>query len=206
MKKTIHLVCAIAACMGMASAHAGEWRVGPGIAGVSGIGDVADLYESNFNNSQNIARVEVDVVLPVGLAVQITRTWDSGVRMDLGVGPFFLIHNDSSNSFGDDSEHTEVATNATVGYTFFPGASASPYLRAGVAYHYADGTYAESSDPGLMAAAGLEFRRTKTAMISLEVAMDKSEVKFERIQRNPTRRDYVSLNTFDTTVSLFVKF
>jgi len=202
MKSTIAMTigCLI---LSVPAAQAGEWRVGPGIAIVTGASDVTDLYEDNFNNTNTFYQAEVEWLLPIGLAVQGTYQWDSGVRLDLGAGPFFWLTSEDDI----DLDHTEFPVSATIGYTFMPGSSVSPYVRAGFAHHFASGDYVEGSTPGLLAAAGIEFSRQSFVSYALEVAFDKSEVEFERFRRSPTLvRDTVELNTYDVLISFFVKF
>lgn len=207
--KTITLAGIGVLALSFSTAHAGEWRVGPGPAGVTGIDDVADLYESNYNNTNTFYQADVDLLLPIGLSVQGTYQWESGVRLDMGLGPFFMI---TSDPYDDDDadvdlDHTEIPIGVTVGYTFIPSANVSPYVRAGFAYHIVSGDYVEGSTPGLLAAAGIEFARGNFASFAFEVAVDKSEVEFERYRRTPTLvRDFVELNTYDVVISFLVKF
>lgn len=207
MNRYLLLVSATIACF--STAHAGEWRVGPGPAGATGLNDIADLYEDNFNSTNTFYQADVDMLLPIGISVQGTYQWDSGVRLDMGLGPFFMI---TSDPYDDDDadvdlDHTEVLSSVTVGYTFIPSGNVSPYVRAGLAYHFVSGDYVEGSTPGLLAAAGIEFSRQSFASFAFEVAVDKSEVEFERYRRMPTLvRDTVELNTFDVVISFLVKF
>lgn len=204
-----YLFSALAALACVSTSQAGEWRIGPGPAGATGMNDIADLYEDNYNNSNTYYQADVDMLLPIGLSVQGTYHWDSGVRLDMGLGPFFMITSDpyDDDDVDVDLDHTELPANVTVGYTFIPGGSVSPYVRAGLAYHFVSGDYVEGSTPGLLAAVGIEFARQSVASYSLEVAVDKSEVEFERFRRTPMLvRDTVELNTYDVVISFLVKF
>lgn len=192
----------------MTPAHAGQWRVGPAISGVTGIDDVSDIYEQNYNNTHTTTQVDVKFLIPVGLSVQGTYTADSGLRADLGLGPFFWLRDTGDGDVDTGLEHFEVPISATIGYTFIPKGKVSPYVRAGVVYHFADGDYVESSSPGLLGAVGIEFMRQSTVSVSLEVAVDKSQVELERFRRvgSVVRRTTEKLHTYDTTIGLIIKF
>ena len=97
--------------------------------------------------------------------------WASGIRGDVTLGPVFFI--------GGDVDHFEMPLAVTVGYNFWRTADISPYVRAGVVYHFASGDFYSSSTPGVLAAAGLDFER-----FSLEVAVDTSEVEFDAFACN----------------------
>lgn len=188
--------------LSLSTAHAGEWRVGPGVSVVTGLNDVMDLYENNYNNTHTLYKADTKWLLPFGLAVQGTYQWESGLRLDLGAGPFFMVSSDDDNV---DLDHYELPVSATVGYTFLPKATVSPYVRVGLAHHFASGEYVEGSSPGLLAAAGIEFARQSFVSFGLEVAMDDSTVEFERYS-SLGLRDTVELNTYDVLVSFYVKF
>lgn len=197
-------------CLGFAfTAQAGQWRVGPGIAFATGISDVTDIYEENYNNTHTTTQVDVQFLLPIGLGVQGTYTWDSGLRVDMGLGPLFIIRDTGTGDVDSGLDYTEVPVNATVGYTFIPSGQVSPYIRAGVSYHFASGDYVQGSSPGLFGAVGLEFMRTRIASVSLEVAFDQSKVEFDRYKRNSfgvVTYSTEKIKTYDTVIGLFVKF
>lgn len=203
MKNNLYAGLGILALVGgLSTAHAGEWRVGPGISVVTGLNDVMDLYENNYNNTHTLYKASTEWILPFGLAVQGTYQWESGLRLDLGAGPFFMVSSDDDNV---DLDHYELPVSATIGYTLLPQATVSPYLRAGLAHHLASGDYVEGSSPGLLAAAGIEFARRSFVSFGLEVAMDDSTVEFERYAPGGAR-DTVELNTYDVLVTFYVKF
>ncbi|HLS82662.1 MAG TPA: hypothetical protein VK025_14780 [Steroidobacter sp.] len=170
-----------------------EWRIG--MAYASGVDEVADLYENNLRLEGFEA--DVDLKLPIGLTAGVMYDWASGVRGDLGLGPAFFI--------GGDVDHFELPLSATVGYNFLRDADASPYVRAGVVYHFASGDYYSSSDPGLFAAVGLDFRR-----FSLEVSLDSSEVELDTFAcaapGAACASDLTQLRTYDVVASFFWRF
>lgn len=170
-----------------------EWRAG--LAYASGIDDVADLYESNLDVEGFDA--DVDLRFPLGLAAGVRYDWASGVRGDLALGPMFFI--------GGDIDHFELPLSVTAGYSFLRDADVSPYVRAGVMYHFTSGDYYSSADPGLFAAAGLDFTH-----FSLEIALDRSEVEFDTFACNTAGTlcgpAVTSFNTYDVIASFFWRF
>jgi hypothetical protein len=190
--------------LGAGTAHAeAGWRFGIGPSYVSGIEDVTDLYEYNMELGGYYDEVDVDMLLPVGIAFAADYHWSSGVRLDLGLGPFFLI--------AGDADHFEMPISGTVGYSFLPDSGVSPYLRAGFVHHFVDGDYYASADPGLFAAAGVDFGRLNTVKFTFEVAMDQSEVEFDTVRctnqfLSSCRDATTKLNTYDVIASLYVKF
>lgn len=196
------LRAAILSALPLCSADAGEWRFGLGPSYASGVRDVVALYEDNFNAVNTYAWVESKLLLPVGIAFAADYHWDSGVRVDLGFGPLFFVTGDAGN-------HTEIPVGLTVGYTFFPKANTSPYVRAGMVHHFVSGDYYQSTSPGLLAAAGIEFARNRGAKVVLEAMLDDSAVEFDSYTRTTAgvlRRSTKKLNTYDTVINLVVKF
>lgn len=187
------------------SAQAEGWRLGLGPSYVSGIEEVTDLYEYNMEAGGYYDEADVDMLLPIGVAFAADYQFRSGLRIDLGLGPMFLI--------AGDADHFEVPISATVGFSFLPNSSVSPYVRAGFSHHFVSGDYYVSADPGLLAAAGIDFARTNSVKFTFEVASDQSEVEFDTYacpMPNPFFRPCgmgtVKLNTYDVIASLFIKF
>lgn len=172
-------------------AQALEWRLGLSYA--SGVKDIPDLYEDNLRNAGFDA--DVDLKFPIGVSVGATYDWESGLRADVGAGPAFFLEG--------DVDYFELPLTATMGYNFAKGADFAPYVRGGLAYHIGSGDFYESADPGLFAAAGLDFRR-----LTVEVAADTAKVKFERTcpastpDCSPTKK----LSTYDIVLSVFWRF
>jgi hypothetical protein len=202
--KVLGAIAIASLTFGMSAAHAeAGWRFGLGPSYVSGIGDVTDLYEYNMELEGYYDEVDVDMLLPVGIAFAADYHWSSGVRLDFGIGPFFLI--------AGDADHFEMPISGTVGYSFLPNSTVSPYVRAGFVHHFVDGDYYASADPGLLAAAGIDFARSNTAKFTFEVAMDQSEVEFDTYRCTSQfsfscRDTTIKLNTYDVLASLYVKF
>lgn len=174
------------------TASAFEWSLGPAYA--SGISEVTDLYERNLRREGFDA--DVDLEFPIGLSVAFHYDWASGMRGDLGLGPMFFI--------SGDVDHFELPLTATLGFNFAGGETFTPYARGGLAYHFADGDYYESSSPGLLLAAGVEFDR-----ITVDLAYDSSELEFEAVQCpavGPCTRGTTEFSTYEFVLSVLWKF
>jgi hypothetical protein len=176
------------------AAQAGDWRFEAGISYVTGIDDVADHYEENLQRAG--FDVDVDVRVPVGFGAKATYLWKSDVRADFGLGPMFFI--------SGDVKHFEIPVSATLGYSFMPAATVSPFVRAGVVYHYVDGDQYSSTSPGLLAAAGIELTH-----VTFEIAADRSEVEFDALAcsaPNVCELTKEKLHTYDIIASVFYRF
>jgi len=190
---------AIAALMliGMVgAADAAPWRFSVGAAYVTGIDDVADHYEANLRLAGFDA--DVDVQFPLGFGLSATYQWKSDLRADFGLGPMFYI--------SGDVHHFELPISATLGYTFLSNENFSPYVRAGVVYHYVDGDQYSGTSPGLFAAVGVELY----SRFAVEVATDQSEVELDALicdaAGTACRLGTTKLNTYDVIASVFYRF
>ncbi len=184
----------VVACLFASGAQAGDWRFELGVAYVTGIDDVADHYEENLARAGFDA--EVDVRVPIGLNAKASYLWNSDVRADLGLGPMFFI--------SGDVKHFELPVSGTIGYSFLSGTGFSPYVRAGVVYHYVDGDQYSGTSPGLFAAVGVDLTR-----FTLEIATDRSEVEFDALTcsaPNVCQLTTRKLNTYELIASVFYRF
>ena len=187
---------AVLMCLvGASSAQAAEsWRFGVGIAYVSGIQDVADHYEDNLRKAGFDA--DVDLRLPIGFGAMATYLWRNDVRADIGLGPMFSI--------SGDVHHFELPVSGTIGYSFMSGTSMSPYVRAGLVYHYVDGDQYSGTSPGVLAAVGVDFTH-----FTVELATDRSEVELDALSCSTSGTCTLTtekLNTYDFMVSAFYRF
>jgi hypothetical protein len=175
-------------------AQAQNWRFGVGVSYVTGIQDVADHYEDNLRRAGFEA--DVKLRLPVGFGAIATYLWRSDVRADIGLGPMFSI--------SGDVHHFELPISGTIGYSFMSSSSMSPYVRAGLVYHYVDGDQYDSTSPGLLAAVGLDFTH-----FTVELATDQSEVELDALSC-PSNANCVltteKLNTYDFMASFYYRF
>jgi len=180
--------------LAVGSAQAQSWRFGVGVSYVTGIQDVADHYEDNLR----LAGFDADVKLrlPVGFGAIATYLWRNDVRADIGLGPMFSI--------SGDVHHFELPISGTVGYSFLSSSSMSPYVRAGLVYHYVDGDQYENTNPGLLAAVGLDFTH-----FTVEIATDQSEVEFDALSCTSSTNCVLTtekLNTYDFMASFYYRF
>jgi hypothetical protein len=144
-----------------------DWRFPVGLSYASGMTDVVDAMDDNFNLSD-------DFVWPVGLSFQPYAEFDFGLGIGASVGPIAMV-------FIDDGWETDVSFMVPLGldvrYTFFRKGNVSPYARAGFKYIVAGGDYLDSGDPGVFGAVGVEFLRKKRINWGLEVGYCAAEVE-----------------------------
>jgi hypothetical protein len=172
--------------------NAGEWDLGVGVSYVTGISDVVDLYEDNFEIEES-ADVET-FSIPIGASFIARYQADSGIIFNIGVGPAFIILG--------DVEHTEIPLSATIGYSFSRDGDTSPYIRIGVVDHSVSGDYVESSDSGVLTAIGVEFGRQQGLNWGIELSVDDSTVEFEDL----TQAGNTEFETYDRQLTLFFLF
>lgn len=175
------------------SVNAGEWKLGVGVSHVSGVSDVGDVYEDNLNANPFVLAVDV-IAIPIGAAVFSRYQGDSGMTINIGIGPVFIIAGDAS--------HTEVPISATIGYGFAKNGDTSPYIRVGAVAHSVSGDYVVSSDPGMFAAVGIEFGRNQGSNWGLEFSVDDSTVVLEDL----TQPGNKEINSYDTQITVFFMF
>ena len=175
------------------SAAAAGWDFGVGVTYASGISDVADLYEDNYEAENPGSEVDT-LTIPVGVSFHSRYRGASGMSVNIGVGPAFII-------FGD-VDHAEIPLSASVGYAFSPSGDSSAYVRAGIVMHLVSGDYVEDSEAGTLLAVGVENGRNGGVNWGLEVSVDDSEVEFEDLTRGRNEK----INTYDTQLTLYFLF
>ena len=186
----IALIAAVLLLAG--NANAGDWDFGVGVSYVTGISDVVDLYEDNFEIEES-DDVET-FTIPIGASFVARFQADSGITVNIGVGPAFII--------AGDVEHTEIPLSATIGYMFSREGDTSPYIRIGVVDHSVSGDYVESSDSGMLTAIGVEFGRNQGLNWGIELSVDDSSVEFEDF----TKAGNTEIETYDRQLTLFFLF
>ncbi|MEW6379704.1 MAG: hypothetical protein AB1611_08845 [bacterium] len=97
--------------------------------------------------------------------------FDFGLGVGGGIGPIMVIAGDAS--------FVNFPLKLDVRYAI-PRISVSPYVRAGLSYHAASGDYVDRSKPGVFAAVGVEFLRTKKVGFGFELSFYQAEIEFER--------------------------
>jgi hypothetical protein len=107
-------------------------------------------------------------------------------------------------SISGDVHHFELPLSGTIGYSFMSGSSVSPYVRAGLVYHYVDGDQYSGTSPGLLAAVGIDLTH-----FTFEIATDQSEVEFDALAcATPAACTLTKekLNTYDLIASFYYRF
>jgi hypothetical protein len=183
----------------VSNACADEWSVGPGVAYVSNINHVVDIYQANVKAQGKT--VDVSKALPVGVSFDADYLMNTGLRIGAGVGPYFRL--------SGDVKHFELPLSGTVGYSFMPQEQATPYVKAGLVYHAASGDFYESSTPGFLVAGGFDFARRSPLSGTIQVSFDASKIKLDTLcaagQAGCTAGTE-SFRSYETVVSFFVKF
>ena len=172
---------------------AGEWKFGVGVSYVSGIDDVVDIYEDNFEAENPSSSVD-SITIPIGPGFVGRYEADSGLIFNVGVGPLLI--------FAGDLSHTEIPFSTTIGYMFSRDGDSSPYIRVGVVAHSVSGDYVESSDPGTLTAIGMEFGRNSGLNWGIELSVDDSTVEFEDL----TKAGNTEINSYDQQLTIFFLF
>ena len=183
----------------VANARADEWMVGPGVAYVSNINHVLDIYK-NDTRAQG-KTVDVSKAIPVGISFVTDYQSNTGLRIGVGLGPYFRL--------SGDVKHFELPLTGTVGYMLLPAEQASPYVKGGVVYHIASGDFYESSTPGLLVAGGVDFARRSKISAAVEVSFDTSKIELDILcapgQVNCTAGTE-KFRSYETVLSFYVKF
>jgi hypothetical protein len=175
----------------VANARADEWTVGPGIAYVSNINHVVDIYKSNV--AAQGRTVDVSRALPVGVSFDADYQSNSGLRVGLGVGPYFRL--------SGDVKHFELPISGTVGFLFLPDEQASPFVKGGIINHFASGDFFRSSTPGILIAGGLDFARRSPLSATVQLSFDASQIELDVLGASPEK-----FRSYETVLSFFVKF
>lgn len=193
------ILCFVACISG--SAEAKGWRFPVGLTGVTGYGDVVDLYEDNLEAAGYDAEDSWNI--PVGVSFQPYYEFDSGFRIGTGFGPMSYLMTAGAD---DNFYFFTFPVNANLGFTLFPKSSVAPYVRAGVMYHLAAGDYVDGASPGLFGAVGIEFMRDRKVSFGIEVGFDASEIDFEKHYRNSSRMTIEEIRPYEVMISLFAAF
>ena len=181
------------------TAHADEWTVGPGIAYVSNINHVIDIYKANVLAQGKT--VDVSKALPIGISFDADYQLNSGFRVGVGIGPYFKL--------SGDVKHFELPVSGTVGYLFLPSEQVSPYVKGGVVNHFVSGDYYRKSTPGLLVAGGIDFARRSPLSGTVQVSFDSSQITLDTLcaagATNCTTGTE-KFRSYETVLSFFVKF
>jgi hypothetical protein len=199
MTKTLVAAAVALLAFPVASARADDWTVGPGIAYVSNIDHVVDIYKDDVRAQGKT--VDVDKALPIGISFDADYQMDTGLRIGAGLGPYFRL--------SGDVKHFELPISGTVGYLLLPENNNSPFVKGGVVYHIASGDFYETSTPGLLVAGGVDFARRSKLSGTIQVSFDTSKVELD-ILCSPGQANCTAgtekFRSYETVVSFYVKF
>ncbi len=187
------LFTGVLVCLFAVAAHAGEnWHFPVGLAYVSGFSDVKDRYEKNVvAEGYGVSSAEGP---PIGLMFQPYYQFPSGLGIGVGLGPIMIVMGDRS--------FLDVPVSVDARYAFITDGSTSPYIRAGVKKHIANGDYVNSSSIGVFGGAGVEFFRKKRVGMGIELLIDKSNVEFEaKTPMRATGKETIEPSKFLLSVS-----
>lgn len=172
-------------------AKAGDWRFPVSVVYVSNLGDVADIYQENLEAE---GFEVIDFEWPIGISFQPYVQYDNGLRVGGGIGPMVFILSEAAT-------FSNIPFNLNGGYTFFPSANTSPYVRAGVTYSIVSGDYVKSKTPGYFGGIGIEFLRQKRVGIGIDVTADTSEIELDKFDGSTEK-----VNLFGLMISAMVIF
>jgi hypothetical protein len=153
-----------------------------GFSYASGIHDATDaLFDFYEADGFDVDKIEI----PVGLTLNPFYEWNTkfgAVGAGVTVGPTAIVVVDEKTIGEDESSDNikysyVVPVGGFVRYTPWPKATVAPYVRGGVKYPFAGGDNFESSQVGPFGAVGVDFWRSKSVGMSLEVGYDASEIK-----------------------------
>ena len=153
----------------MLAGDSGSLRLAAGYAFLSRVDDIKDSYKHVLGatgKNRDIYNASL------GLTIQPYYQLNNCLRAGAGVGPFILMVG--------DARHIQVPLQAFVGYSFFPDAALSGYVKCGMAYHAAAGDFYSTSEPGFCAGLGCEFANTRKVHIGFEIMHDASEIVLDR--------------------------
>ncbi len=172
-------------------AHADDWLFSAGYSWLSGFYEIRSAYRQN---ARDAGRGDDIYPLSIGVFFQAHRRITDRLRAGAGAGPFMLLI--------DDANHVQIPASLSAKFLFFPDAAYSPYVRAGLSWHYASGDYVSKSRPGVLAGAGMELLRKKRLRLGLEAAYDGARVDIER----PYPEDARTIRPGALTLSVFALF
>jgi len=178
------------------SLDAGEFKFPVGLTYTSGTQEIIDELKANYP-------VTDDYVWPIGISLNPYYELDMGLAFGVSVGPTSFLEVEESTGSGSNTEFNYIVpVGGFVRYTFLRTGKVSPYLRAGISYNLVGGDNIGTGDVGGVGAVGVEFWRTKTVGLGLEVGYSSSTVT---VKSGPLGGDR-SANYGQLTVSIMAVF
>lgn len=198
MKKILKMIPILGISLGLALiSEAGDCAESAhylGLSYVSGARDVWNWHEDNLNLDDDI------VGIPIGISYRYATLFESGMRLDVGVGPAVLIVN--------DVDYHDIPLQLSVGYSFLPSSDVRLYTRIGASIHINDGDYVkDEAGVGAIGAIGLEFGAPGSVSFFAEAAYDSAKATFSTLESNEyyTRRfseEEITVNDFLLTLGV----
>lgn len=186
-------------------ANAADWRIPVGLTYVNNFKHVVDIIENNLE-AQGVLVVH-SLYLPVGLSVHPYVQFDNGLGVGASFGPAAFIHATSSNS-NVEADFFDFPLGLDFRYTPLARRPVSPYIRAGVRYHAANGDFVKDSTPGFLGGIGIEFARKRVVGFGMEIAYDSSEIELEKLRKqgNTLIRSREVVRPYGLMASIFIVF
>ena len=175
----------------MANADAGQWRTEMGYRFLNNTDELKDICEHISENAGKGGDVHN---ASINLNIQPYRQFDNGFQIGAGIGPFVLI--------AGDTWHLLVPMNVTLGWAFFTRSPVSPYVKAGISYHFSDGEYEAGSTPGVYTGIGIRLFNMKALKLGVEIAYDSARIElYDGLERKEH-----ALHTGELTLGVFADF
>lgn len=176
-RAVVSVLAAVASfTLALGPVHAGEWKFPLGLSYVDGFRDVVDRHEEGFDTGSTY-------YLPVGVSFHPFYQFDHGSMIGIDVGPTEIVYLEASGPFQDSVFADEpllfwdLPVGVTYGFTFLPEGRVSPYVRAGIRYHWSGGDFVDGSYPGFFGAAGVDFGRASPIGVGIEIGFDRATVR-----------------------------
>jgi len=152
-----------------AFADSGNLNFSLGYSFLYGFDELKDIYKkrSEAESKDN----DVDS-WSLGITFQPYLQFKNGFRIGAGAGPVIIIFN--------DADHIQIPANISFGYSVLSLDDYTPYFRAGISYHFADGDFLKKTVPGFFCGIGMELFKQKPLQLGLEAIYDAAEVEFEK--------------------------
>ncbi len=167
-----------------------------GLSYVSGVVDIWNWHEDNLYMQEESGGI------PIGISYRYAKLFDSGLRLDAGVGPIVLIVG--------DVEYHDIPVQLSVGYSFSQASDFRPYARIGASIHNNNGDYVkDKAGVGVVGAIGFEYGNPGSPCFFMEASYDSAKTTLSTDQSNQyfTRRfSQEDIAVSDIQLTLGVRF
>lgn len=186
-------MCCLLLCCApvMAGADTGLWRFEMGYRFLNNSDELKDICEHIAENAGKGGDVHK---VAININIQPYCQFGNGFQIGAGIGPFLMV--------ADDTWHLLIPMNVTLGQAFFIRSPVSPYVKAGISYHFSDGDYQKGSIPGVYTGVGIRFFNLKTLKMGMEIAYDSARIElYDDVERKKH-----TLDTGELTLGIFADF